>query len=428
MVLEPVRRHARCMTTTPPDASPAGPPGPAASGPRVSRDEMRDLAQIRRSTTDRHVAGVAGGLGRHLDIDPVILRVAFVVLALFGGSGLILYAVCWALIPEDTTDRALIDLDARTRTAALVGIGIIACLMLVGGSWGFWDFPWPLLILGLIVYLLVNRRNRRGAVPPVPPGAVPPGPPSAPDYPVSLRKAGPAPAYAPPPTMTYGPPPTAPYQSMAPPPRPSYPVRPPNPRKRGPFLFWFTLPLLALAEGLLGLADAAGLDVTASAYLALAVGVVGLMLVVGAWWGRSGGLIALGMIAAVGLAGVTTVERLDAQDERVAPTTADDVDSEYWRVVGDLELDLTRVSDLEHLDGRELTLASASGRIRVVVPKGVDVNVDAEVTAGGTIETFGEQEEGSDIHVVDQVDGGVNVPELDIDAWVGLGEIEVVQR
>lgn len=426
MVLEPVRRHARCMTTTPPDASPAGPPGPAASGPRVSREEMRDLAQIRRSTTDRHVAGVAGGLGRHLDIDPVILRVAFVVLALFGGSGLILYAVCWALIPEDTTDRALIDLDARTRTAALVGIGIIACLMLVGGSWGFWDFPWPLVILGVIVYLIVNKRNRRGAVPPAPPGAGPP---------VSLRKAGPAPAYGPPAapvyapaTGAYAPPATAPYQTMGPPPRPSYPVRPPNPRKRGPILFWFTLALLALTEGLLGFADLAGLDVAASAYLALAVGVFGLMLVVGAWWGRAGGLIAFGLVTAVVLAGVTAVERLDAQDDRVAPTTADEVDSEYWRIAGDLELDLTRVSDLEHLDGRQLTLATASGRLRVVVPKGVDVSVDAEVTAGGTIETFGEREEGSDIHVVDQVDGGVNVPDLDLDVWVGLGEIEVVQR
>ncbi len=396
---------------------------------------MRDLAQIRRSSTDKHVAGVAGGLARHLDIDPVILRVAFVVLALFGGSGLVLYAVCWVLIPEETTDRALIDLDARTRTAALLGIGIIACLMLVGGSWGFWDFPWPLVIIGVIVYLLINRRNRRESVPPGPPGFVPPVPPgtqgAAPGYPVSLRKAGPAPAYGPPtygpPTMTYGPSPTAPYQPPLPP-RPSYPVRPPNPRKRGPILFWFALALLALAEGLLGFADLAGLDVTASAYLALAVGVFGLVLVIGAWWGRSGGLIALGLLTAVALAGVTAVERVDAQDERVVPTTADDVNSEYWRIAGDLELDLTRVTDPEHLNGRQLTLAIASGKLRIVVPDDVSVTVDAEVTVGGTIETFGAHEEGSDIHVDDGVDGGVGAPELDIDAWVGLGEIEVVQR
>ena len=45
---------------------PAQPPG----GPRVTGDEIRDLGRLRRSATDRKVAGVAGGLARHLDIDP----------------------------------------------------------------------------------------------------------------------------------------------------------------------------------------------------------------------------------------------------------------------------------------------------------------------------------------------------------------------
>ena len=58
-------------------------------GPRVSRDEMRDLRRLRRSATDRKIAGVAGGLARHLDIDPTVLRVLFVVLAFFGGAGLL---------------------------------------------------------------------------------------------------------------------------------------------------------------------------------------------------------------------------------------------------------------------------------------------------------------------------------------------------
>src|SRR5689334_7243536 len=74
------------MTTTPPEAP--------TDGPRVTRDEVRDLARLRRSLTDRRVAGVAGGLGRHLDVDPLILRVAFVVLTFFGGAGLILYGAC----------------------------------------------------------------------------------------------------------------------------------------------------------------------------------------------------------------------------------------------------------------------------------------------------------------------------------------------
>src|SRR3954471_11546406 len=91
------------MTTTPPEA-PSGPPpqDPTGdSGPRGSGEQIRDLGRLRRSITDRKVAGVAGGLGRHLDIDPLVLRVAFVVLVFFGGAGRILNGACWLLVPAD---------------------------------------------------------------------------------------------------------------------------------------------------------------------------------------------------------------------------------------------------------------------------------------------------------------------------------------
>src|SRR5688572_6616448 len=109
------------MTTTPSPGSaqtphePPPPPGPGAGGPRVTGDEMRDLTRLRRSTTDKHVAGVAGGLGRHLDIDPIIIRVAFVVLTFFGGAGLVAYGALWLLLPQDDSERAAFDLDPRTR-------------------------------------------------------------------------------------------------------------------------------------------------------------------------------------------------------------------------------------------------------------------------------------------------------------------------
>ena len=60
---------------------------------------------LRRSVTDRKVAGVAGGLGRYFNVDPLIFRVVFVTLAIFGGSGLLLYAVGWLLVPEDGRQR-----------------------------------------------------------------------------------------------------------------------------------------------------------------------------------------------------------------------------------------------------------------------------------------------------------------------------------
>src|SRR3954471_21441267 len=130
---------ARCrtvedMTTTPPDTG--QPQGPAPdSGPRVGWDDIRDLARIRRSRANRRVAGVAGGLGRHLDIDPVILRVAFVVLTFFRGVGLLLYVALWLLVPEDGRDWARVRLARRSRTVALVVVGVLALWLLFSHGW-----------------------------------------------------------------------------------------------------------------------------------------------------------------------------------------------------------------------------------------------------------------------------------------------------
>lgn len=59
--------------------------------------------ELRRSTTDRVFAGVCGGLGGYFDIDSNIVRVLWVLFALGGGSGLLVYIICALLIPEEST-------------------------------------------------------------------------------------------------------------------------------------------------------------------------------------------------------------------------------------------------------------------------------------------------------------------------------------
>jgi phage shock protein PspC (stress-responsive transcriptional regulator) len=54
-----------------------------------------------RSTNDRKIAGVAGGLGRAFGVDPVLIRVGFVIATIFGGFGLLLYVLGWLLLPAD---------------------------------------------------------------------------------------------------------------------------------------------------------------------------------------------------------------------------------------------------------------------------------------------------------------------------------------
>ena len=55
-----------------------------------------------RSEHDRVIAGVCGGLARHLDVDPTLVRVLFVVAALLGGPGVLAYIVLWIAMPRES--------------------------------------------------------------------------------------------------------------------------------------------------------------------------------------------------------------------------------------------------------------------------------------------------------------------------------------
>lgn len=62
--------------------------------------------RLRRSTTDRKLAGVAGGLGEFFGIDATIIRIIFAFLAVFGGTGIVAYIILWILMPEgSSSDR-----------------------------------------------------------------------------------------------------------------------------------------------------------------------------------------------------------------------------------------------------------------------------------------------------------------------------------
>lgn len=57
--------------------------------------------RLYRSRTDRKIAGVCGGIAKYFEIDPLIVRIAFVVLVFANGMGLLIYALCWILMPEE---------------------------------------------------------------------------------------------------------------------------------------------------------------------------------------------------------------------------------------------------------------------------------------------------------------------------------------
>ena len=62
--------------------------------------------KLRRSSGDKVIAGVCGGLGAYFGIDPVMVRIALVLFTLFGGAGVLVYLVCWLCMPQDTSPFA----------------------------------------------------------------------------------------------------------------------------------------------------------------------------------------------------------------------------------------------------------------------------------------------------------------------------------
>ena len=61
---------------------------------------MDPSEKLYRSRTNRQVAGVCGGLAERFNVDPTLVRVLFIVLAIFGGAGIVLYIALWIVVPE----------------------------------------------------------------------------------------------------------------------------------------------------------------------------------------------------------------------------------------------------------------------------------------------------------------------------------------
>jgi len=65
---------------------------------------METTQRLYRSSTNKVIGGVSAGLGDYFDLDPVLVRVLFVLLALFGGGGVFIYIVLWIVIPLNVSD------------------------------------------------------------------------------------------------------------------------------------------------------------------------------------------------------------------------------------------------------------------------------------------------------------------------------------
>ena len=407
----------------PPAAEPRTDDRPDQQPRRPTRNDVLDLGRLRRSNHDRRIAGVSAGLARHLDIDPIIVRVTLVVLVFFGGAGLLLYGAAWLLVPEEGSTSQPLGLDDRNRAIALLGTGILAALAALGDFAGAFWFPWPIVLLALAVVWFLNRKDTAPALYYAPaPGQPLTGAAAATASTPTTEQPGWQPTWQ---TQT-APVASGPYQPYQPYAHVTY-ARPRNPRKKGPILFWFTLALILTGVGALGAIDASGTSVPNAAYPALGLSLTGAMLVLGAFWGRAGGLIFIGLVLSA--ATLVTTATADYADTALSytPTSSAEVREFYNLDGGELSVDLSQVEDLEELDGRELRIDGGVGEIEVIVPPGMDIRAAGTVGVGD-VRVFDQRNDGLDVTVESVLDGGQDVPDMSIYIDLAIGEVTIREQ
>ena len=123
--------------------------------------------RLTRTSRDRVIGGVCGGIGRYFGIDPTLVRIGFVALALLGGTGLVVYAAALLLVPLDE-EGAAVPASPRERATAIAIAAAVVFAALVLGGFGFFFggalVPLAFLALaGLAVWWLVSGERPGGS-------------------------------------------------------------------------------------------------------------------------------------------------------------------------------------------------------------------------------------------------------------------------
>jgi phage shock protein PspC (stress-responsive transcriptional regulator) len=394
---------------------------------------------------------VCAGVAEYFNVDPVIVRIAAVVLAV-SGPGVIAYLLAWIFVPEadpSAAHPAPVSSGRRDRGTQILGIVLLAVSVSVlwGGWWSparRWMFPFGLMALGAWLLLRRDREDDEEHGDPGLPGTAPWDAPTS-VAPVAVGDTEPTSTQADTPTLdgpsaidadptlvatveggggSPGPPPpwdTAAWSAGPPPETPEAAAS----RRRRRLVFPTVMGALLLWTGVAFLTG-----VSVQTGLAVALCIVGLGFVLGAFVGGSWALIVPAVVlgAALVVTSVVDIPLSGPVGSRTwTPQSVSQVADRYELSVGEGILDLTDL-ELGRGDDIEVVASIGIGHLRVQVPAGVAVQVHARAGAGDTL-LLGESNSGVGVEV-DRTygrDGTSSVAgTLHLDLEVGLGQVEVL--
>jgi phage shock protein PspC (stress-responsive transcriptional regulator) len=389
----------------------------------------------RRRTDDRKIAGVAAAIARRYAIDPVLVRVAFVVATICsGGAGVLLYLLGWLLLPaqgdQSSSAESVIGRGRSSMSALLTIVLVLLLIPATAAVLGGHGSGIIGLAVGLGALLLLHRsRAALGEIP----GSPPPAAPSS-GHPPGAAQAIPVTPGAPGVTGTEDP------ERPAPPawdplgaapfawdlPEPSAPPAPTTPpRWAGAKITPITLGLALLAGGI-ALAFAPGLS--AAQVAAMLLGVVGLGLVVGSFLQGGRGLVPVAIPLALLTWILSAAPTSDFQvgTRHWSPTTTAELQERYSDTLGNGDLDLSRLQ-LTNGQTVKTNVAVGVGETHVFLSPNVDAQVSCR-TQVGDVDCLGRTDSDGSPSRVTLTDTGTDGPgggTLILDVHSGVGQVHV---
>lgn len=335
--------------------------------------------RIERPREGRILAGVSAGIARHLSVDPILVRLGFVVAVAAGGFGVLAYVAALLLIPDQDADKPILHAGSARNAGTVAGTalllvgGLMAMESVFGGD-AFGEIFWTIAFLCAGAWLLLRSPGENVRV-------------SSPDT-TDKHVAGPT----------------------------------GDRRPRGTRI---VAGVMLLVVGAVSGLAAAGVDVGWQETAAFAVIAAGAVLTAGAFFGASSWLVVppLLVAAAVGSMGAAGATFDGPIGERsYAPVTAGDLAQRYEVAIGELEVDLR---DTRFAPGTtELEVHVGIGEARVLLPDDVTVRIDGRAGAG-EVTLPGGTSDGTDIDRTETLTAAPGSPVVVLDAGVGLGDLNI---